>query len=313
MSRQPAESSVDVELRSWQQFLMLAKSLHFGRAARQLGMTQPPLTQAIQKLEARLGLPLFERTRRSVRLLPAGAALVEPVTRLLETARALPTMAHAAANGKVGVLRLGFVSTVGYGPLPRWLQTFRAEFPDVAVQLSEATFNVQIAAFAEGKLDAGFILHAPGASLTRSLALQRLSVGIEPLMLALPDSTAPSMRQMTTADLRALPLIIFPRDSAPSLYDGILAFYHRQGIAPRIAQEATQMQTIVNLVSAGLGIALVPKVIAMLRRSGVVYRRLPATMAKFGPRCETSLVWSAQPNPVVERFVEHISKSLARR
>jgi DNA-binding transcriptional LysR family regulator len=299
-----------IELRTWQQFLVLADLLHFGKAAVELGMTQPPLSQAIQKLESRLGVPLFERTRRSVRLLPAAVALVEPVRQLLGTVRGLPAVARDAAEGKMGTLRIGFVSTVGYGQLPEWLRGFRQERPAIAVRLHEATSNLQLAAFAEGKLDAGFMLHAPGSFLPRGSRLNCLSLGLEPLMLALPDATAPGVRGLTTAQLLSQPLVIFPRESAPSLFDSILSFYHRQGISPTIAQEAIQMQTIVNLVSAGLGIALVPKAIAMLRRSGVIYRKLPRSLAAAAPRCETSLVWPNDAGPIVEGFVDHVRRHL---
>jgi DNA-binding transcriptional LysR family regulator len=313
MSSDTAGDADLIELRSWQQFLKIADLLHFGRAAQALGMTQPPLTQAIQKLEQRLGTPLFERTRRSVRLLPAGVALVEPVRDLIRAARGLPAISRAAAGGKVGMLRLGFISTVGFGALPEWLRSFRQEHSGVTVQLKEATSDVQRRALADGKLDAGFVLHASGSPLPDDSGLNRLSIGIEPLMLALPDATTPSVKSLTAAQLLAQPLIIFPRESAPSLYDGILAFYHRQGATPTIAQEAIQMQTIVNLVSAGLGIALVPKAISALRRTGVIYRKIPAKLAKAAPRCETSLVWPELAGPIVEGFVEHVRQQVKSR
>lgn len=308
MYKNEAAEEPPIELRSWQQFLMVAQLLHFGKAAARLGMTQPPLTQAIQKLESRLGLELFERTRRSVRLLPAGSALVEPVRHLLEAALCLPAVARDAASGATGRLRLGFVSTIGFSRLPEWLRGFREERPRVTVQLIEATSNLQLVAFAEGRLDAGFLLHAPGEFFSKNSGLSRLSVGVESLMLALPDTPTPSVKSLTTAQLLAQPLVIFPRESAPSLYDSILSFYHRQGVTPAIAQEAIQMQTIVNLVSAGLGIALVPKAIAMLRRPGVIYRRLPRSATASAPQWETSLVWPKDAGPIVEGFVEHVRK-----
>ena len=107
-----------IELRSWRQFLVLADQLHFGRAAGLLNMTQPPLTLAVQQLERRLGVVLFERTRRSVTLTPAGQALVEPVRQLLRQAAALPVLARSATSGEIGRIRLGFISTIGFGLTP---------------------------------------------------------------------------------------------------------------------------------------------------------------------------------------------------
>ncbi len=296
-----------VELRSWRQFLMLAQTLHFGRAAALLHITQPPLTQAIQQLERRLGTLLFERTRRSVALTPAGAALVEPVRQLLAQAAALHTRARDAAAGEVGRVRVGFISTVGFGPLPLWLRAFREQQPGIAIELIEATSDVQLKAFERGEIDVGFMLHAPGLSPAAPASLQSLSLGVEPLVLALPDA-APwtTLRRLRPVDVLAQPLVIFPRTATPSLYDAVLAFYHRHGVTPVIAQQATQMQTIVNLVSAGLGIALVPEAVTQLQRPGVVYRPLPSALAELAPHCETSLLWPVDAARVVTRFVEFV-------
>ena len=298
-----------IELRSWRQFLMLAQTLHFGRAAELLHMTQPPLTLAIQQLERRLGAKLFERTRRSVALTPVGAALVEPVRQLLQQAAALSVRARGALAGEIGRVRLGFVSTVGFGPLPTWLRAFRAAQPGVHVELIEATGDVQLKAFERGEIDAGFMLHAPGHAPGAALGLQRLSLGVEPLVLALPDVPPwAGARRLRAAELLAQPLVIFPRAATPSLFDAVLAFYHHHGVTPVIAQEATQMQTIVNLVSAGLGIALVPRSVTQLLRPGVVYRKLPSALAANAPQGETSLLWLADAAPAVLRFAKFVGE-----
>ena len=302
-----SEPSLAIDLRAWRQFLVLAETLHFGQAAQRLHMTQPPLTLAIQQLEGRLGVPLFERTRRSVVLTPAGRALVEPVRQLLHQAAALPGVARAAGHGAVGTLRLGFVSTVGFGPLPAWLRGFRDAEPGIDVVLREATSDVQMLAFEQGEADAGFVLHAPGMAPRLPL----VSVGIEPMVLALPEALPEAgAKPLPLARVLARPLIIFPRVIAPSLYDAVLAFYHRHGASPVIAQQAIQMQTIVNLVSAGLGVAWVPHSMMQLQRHGVVYRGLPKSSAEGAPHCETSLVWPEGAGPVVARFVEHVTRSL---
>ncbi|MEY4562345.1 MAG: hypothetical protein RLZZ618_1622 [Pseudomonadota bacterium] len=300
-------SSPAIELRAWRQFLVLAETLHFGLAAQRLHITQPPLTLAIQQLESRLGMPVFERSRRRVALTAAGRALVEPVRQLLQHAASLPGVAQAAGTGAVGRLRLGFVSTVGFGPLPGWLRGFREAEPGINVVLRESTTDVQMQALEQGEADAGFVLHAPGMGPR----LSHVSVGVEPMVLALPDAwPLAASRRLGKAELFAQPLIIFPRPIAPSLYDAVLAFYHRHGASPVIAQEAIQMQTIVNLVSAGLGLAWVPHSMMQLQRPGVVYRELPRALAAEGPRCETSLVWPEHSSPVVARFVDFIRNSL---
>lgn len=299
-----------IELRAWRQFLVLAETLHFGQAAERLAMTQPPLTQAIQQLEARLGVPLFERSRRKVALSAAGQALVEPVRHVLQQAAALPGVAQAAGQGAVGRLRLGFVSTVAFGPLPGWLRGFREAAPGVQVVLREATTDVQLDALARGEMDAGFVLHAPGVAAGLA-AWSRLSVGVEPLVLVLPEgSSLARARRLRVGELLAEPLVIFPRGIAPTLYDAVLAYYHRHGASPQVAQEAIQMQTIVNLVSAGLGLAWVPRSMTQLQRPGVVYRPLPPALAEGAPQCETSLVWSDAGGAVAGRFAGFVRQIL---
>jgi DNA-binding transcriptional LysR family regulator len=304
-----------IELRLWRQFAAVADTLHFGQAAIRLHMTQPPLTQAIALLERTLGVRLFDRTKRSVQLTSAGATLLPTVLDLLARAQALPAQALAAAQGEVGRLRLGFVSTVGFALLPQWVRGFRALYPKVQLDLLEATGDVQLQGLEQGELDAGFMLHAPGfapAGLARCLITQ------EPLVLALPEQHPMSTRPMLRLDdVLAEPLVIFPRRIAPSFYDGIFALYHGAGYLPVIAQEAIQMQTIVNLVSAGLGVAWVPETMRQFQRSGVVYREVqvprkgPGGATGAMPRCETSLIWSAhRVSPTLSRFVAYAHDQL---
>lgn len=285
-----------IELRVWRQFLAVAEELHFGRAAVRLHMSQPPLTQAIALLEQRLQVMLFERTKRYVALTPAGAALVPEVRDLLQRAQALPPYARAAATGELGRLRLGFVSTVGFALLPEWVRALRECHPGVQLELVEATGDVQLLALERGEMDAGFMLHAPGFA-PPALICQRITS--EPLIVALPQQHAlASQVQLTLDDVLIQPLVIFPRHIAPSLYDAVFALYHGAGRLPQVAQEAIQMQTIVNLVSAGLGLAWVPASVQQFQRPGVVYRSVQGPV----PQCETSLVW-ARASPVVDRFL----------
>jgi DNA-binding transcriptional LysR family regulator len=320
----PAAASPAFDLRQLRQFVALAEECHFGRAAARLAMTQPPLTQAIQRLESALGARLFERSQRRVVLSPAGAALLPRARRLLEEAEALAPAVQAAAAGLAGTMRLAFVSSVAYGPLPGWLGGFRADYPDVALTLREATLDVQLELFAAGEIDAGFVLHAPGAAPP---GFDRLRVVDEPLVMALPEghaalraaakssskrgrtgaasATAAATERVRWSDVAAEPLVIFPRQIAPSLFDALVSAYHAGGHTLRIAQQAIQMQTIVNLVSGGMGVAWVPESLTQLQRPGVRYVRVDAAPGG-APRCETSLVWPAGASPVVQRFVAHV-------
>lgn len=281
--------NVRIELRQWRQFVAVADELHFGRAALRLHMTQPPLTQAIAGLEQALGVRLFDRTKRSVQLTAAGTALLPDVRDLLARAQALPAQARAAAAGEVGRLRLAFVSTVGFDLLPRWVRAFRQAWPSVALELIEATGDVQLEWLARGEIDAGFMLHSPGFAAP---GLAHALIASEPLVVALPEPhpLAAEERPALSA-LLAEPLVIFPRRILPSVYDAIVGLYHAAGRSPRVAQEAIQMQTIVNLVSAGLGLAWVPRSVCQFQRPGVVYRSVNTGRTGVVPACETSLVW----------------------
>jgi DNA-binding transcriptional LysR family regulator len=302
------------DLRQLRQFVALAEECHFGRAAARLNMTQPPLTQALQRLEGALGARLFERTQRRVALSPAGEALLPLARRLLEDADALPGAVQAAAAGLSGSLRLAFVSSIAYGPLPAWLNGFRGAYPEVAVTLQEATGDVQAELFAGGEIDAGFVLHAPDAPPP---GFDGLTVLDEPMVLVLPATHAALARarggsedgtrlpSLRWADIAAEPLVVFPRRIAASLYDVLVAAYHAGGRAMPVAQQAIQMQTIVNLVSGGMGVAWVPASVSRLQRPGVRYARVTGAP---GPalRAHTSLIWPAGASPVVQRFVAHV-------
>ncbi|MDP3761502.1 MAG: LysR family transcriptional regulator [Ramlibacter sp.] len=298
-----------VELRLWRQFIAVAEELHFGRAALRLHMTQPPLTQAIAHLEQLLGVRLFERTKRSVQLTTAGEALLPEARELLARALALPAQARSAAHGEVGRLRLAFVSTVGFGLLPQWVRAFRTLYPQVEFELVEATGDVQLQALERGDIDAGFMLHSPGFAPE---GLQHLRIAREPLVVALPEHHAlATARSLSFGPLLHEALVIFPRRILPSLHDAIFGMYHAAGRTPRIAQEAIQMQTIVNLVSAGLGLAWVPESVRQFQRPGVVYRQVPGRKAQAVPGCETTLVWPHPANPTRDRFIEFARGRLA--
>jgi DNA-binding transcriptional LysR family regulator len=298
-----------VELRLWRQFIAVAEELHFGRAALRLHMTQPPLTQAIAGLERLLGVRLFDRTKRSVHLTAAGHALLPEARELLARALALPAHARAAAHGESGRLRLAFVSTVGFGLLPQWVLAFRSMYPRIELELIESTGDVQLQGLERGDIDAGFMLHSPGFAPS---GLRHLRIVREPLVLALPaQHELANARSLSLGRVLDQQLVIFPRRILPSIHDAILGMYHAAGRAPRIAQEAIQMQTIVNLVSAGLGLAWVPDSVRQFQRPGVVYRQVAGRKAQAVPQCETTLVWPEAANPTLERFVEFARGRLA--
>lgn len=306
------EPDLTPDLRQWRYFVAVADERHFGRAAERLSMTQPPLSQAIRALEDALGVALFARTKRSVELTAVGAALLPDVRRLIAAADALPPLAQSLARGEAGSLALAFVSTADYGLLPQLLREFGARYPHVRLQLAEATSDVQIEELAAGRIDAGLVI--PPVPPRHAASLSYLPVLREPLVVAMPAEAADAAdaaadAPVRIADIASLPLVIFPRRLAPGFYDIITGCYGAAGVTPRIGQEAIQMQTIVSLVSAGMGVALVPQSLRNLRRTGVVYRAL----ADPAPVVETGLVWRTDDvSPVLAGFIG-VVRGAARR
>ena len=335
------------ELRQLRHFVAVAEELHFGHAAAKLHMSQPPLSQSILTLEAELGHALFTRTKRSVQLTAAGTALLPEARRLLQDAAQLPQLVKQAALGASGQLILSFVSSAAYGLLPPLLQAFRAKYPAVKIVLREATSDVQFADLAQGRIDCGIVippLPAPDSRTTmRTTARSTSDTGNpattgtahsnranqaanannpppfawralqrEPLVLALPAQLAAQLpeRPLPLEHCHGQDLIIFPRAIAPAFHDMILACFTRAGLTPHIAQEAIQMQTIVSLVSANFGIALVPGSVSNLQRTGVDYVELAGDV----PMLETGLAWrEGDTGPVLGAFLGVVENLASER
>jgi DNA-binding transcriptional LysR family regulator len=296
---------MSIELRQLRYFVAVAEENHFGRAAARLHMTQPPLSQTIQSLESALGTQLFARTKRSVTLTPAGLALLPEARRILQQANGLPDLARRAASGESGLLSLSFVSTADYSVLPLLLREYRERYPQVQIDLREATSDVQLEDLMQGRIDAGLLI--PPLHEKAKAELDYLTVISEPLILAAPQGMK-ALWGKNAVNLKAvadMPLIIFPRRISPAFHDAILSCFRDAGVTPRIGQEAIQMQTIVGLVSAGMGIALVPQSVSNLKRPGVEYKLLSnKTLA-----VETGLAWRRDNmSSVLRTFLELLRK-----
>ena len=296
---------MNFELRQLRYFVTVAEELHFGRAAERLHMTQPPLSQAIAALEATLGAPLFMRNRRQVALTGAGAALLPEARRLLEGAAGLPALVRRAAAGESGRLALAFVTPADYSVLPPLLRDYSAAYPNVQLVLQESTTDLQVDDLLHERIDAGLII--PPLSEKAQAQLDYINLLEEPLVLCAPAGVLPDGGMpVDLKTLRQLPLIIFPRKSAPALHDAILSCFHEAGLSPEIGQEAIQMQTIVSLVSAGMGLALVPQSVSNLMRPGVEYRALAGPT----PLVELGLAWRRDnASPVLRGFLELLRKT----
>jgi len=293
-----------MELRHLRYFVTVAEELHFGRAARRLHLSQPPLSMQIKALEEEIGVTLLLRNQRHVELTPAGEVFLKEARDILARADAATEAARRAARGETGDLRVGFVTIADYSILPAVLQRFRRASPDIRLVLQEATSDVQLRELGEARMDVGFVL--PPVEEDRLHVLPLLQ---EPLVAALPESH-PAARARGPIALRRLadsPFILFPRHMATGLYDDTIRFCRQAGFSPRVEQEAVQMQTIVSLVSVGLGVALIPASLRHLGRTGVVYKPL----RERSPLIAVSLSWRRNDaRATTARFVEVVREVL---
>jgi DNA-binding transcriptional LysR family regulator len=288
---------LELELRHLRYFVAVAEELHFGKAAERLGIAQPPLSQQIQRIERDLGVQLFDRSKRQVRLTAAGRTLLEQARPVIALAEQATVATREAGAGRRGSLAIGFVGSATYRALPAVIRRYRDQFPDVSLQLRESTTAEQVEALSNRTIQAGFVRPpVTEAGLVLETILQ------EGLAVALPEGHQLAVSaEIAPGDLAGETLVMFPREQGPGFYDQIIALCRVAGFSPQIGQTATQMQTIVALVAAGLGIAIVPESVADLRRPGVVYRPLEGTYAPV----ELALVWREDDNsPALARFLE---------
>ncbi len=293
------------DIRQLRHFAAVAETLHFGRAAERLGMTQPPLSQSIMGLERDLGAPLFVRTKRNVRLSALGEQWLPEVLGVLSALDALPTAARRMRDGQTGHLALSFVSTADYSVLPSLVRRYSQAYPDVEIRLFEATSDIQIPALVYGERHAGIIIPPADQPLPASLAYRQLLR--EPLLAAVPSAWIDEGRiksevELSSAEVLASPLILFPKQVAPAFHDLVTGYHAALGGTARIVQEAIQMQTIISLVSSGLGIALVPQSLRNLARTGVRFVEL-----RKPPILETGLAWRRDDNTPTLRGLLHLA------
>jgi DNA-binding transcriptional LysR family regulator len=294
-----------MELRHLRYFAALAEELHFGRAAARLHIAQPALSQQMRRLEEELGVPLLARTKRRVRLTAPGAAFLEHARATLVQAHQAVQAAQLASRGETGSLVMGFVTSALYGVFPDVIRVFRERFREVRLTLHELPVVQQLEGLRSRRIHVSF-LRPPVDDPDLSVRI----ISKEPWVVALPD-THPLARR-SRVPLRALSedqFMLFPRELAPGLYDQLLAVYLKAGFSPHIALEA-QMQAIVSLVAAGVGVALVPSSLQNLRRQGLVYRPLLGA----APKVELAVAWRKdETSPVLQAFLQVVKEVTGHR
>ena len=260
------------DFRQLRYFVAVAEELSFTRAAIRLHLSQPPLSQQIQALERDLGVRLLERDKRNVALTEAGRVFLEEARQILAKAEEARSHVLAAAAGYSGQLRLAYTVSVSFHPaLPQALLRYGQIAPNVRIQLNEMYSEPQFAALLAGQIDVGFVRDEP--QHTKDARSLRLTViDREPLLLALPSGHPLAARKsVRLAEVADDAFITQPRELAATLYDRLVKLAAKAGFKPRINQHAQQINGLLALVAAGLGLALVPSTMRTVRLAGVSY------------------------------------------
>lgn len=272
------ESRARITLRRMEQFIAVAEELHFHRAAERLNMSQPPLTSAIQKLEEDLGVTLIERGNRVLGLTPAGEKFVSEARKTLRQAEKTIVSTVDVAEGRTGLLRLGYVGSALYGRLPDIIREFRASHPKVRLELREATTAAQIAALRDGMLDVGVLI----PPLEKADDIEQVNFDSDRLCIAIPKDHPFSKRSdLTLADLAGESFILWPMPEGRSFHLQVIRLCAKAGFVPMITQEAHGMHAVLSLVSVGGGVSVVPQSMSGFRGDRISYHPLSGAEIEF--------------------------------
>jgi DNA-binding transcriptional LysR family regulator len=288
-----------MELRHLRYFAAVAQYLNYSEAARRLRVAQPAISQTIMDLEEEIGVQLFVRSNRSVRLTAAGTALLAEVESILKRSDEAKRVAQRAARGESGVLRIGFIAPATAPILPSLVQAYRRRYPEVELQLYHMNPDAQLAAFSEGRLDLG---------LSRPLSPELHSHFEEEMIytdflgaVLPPKHPLGKEKRINLATLAGEPFVLFHRIGAPVLFDEAVAMCGRAGFSPQVRYEPDLMMTVFVLVESGLGVSLVPGCVRGLEQQKIVRR--PLTV-KSNSMCLCANWPLGSESPTREAFLE---------
>lgn len=299
-----------MDLRQLRLFITVADHLNFHRAAEQLQMAQPPLSQAIKRLETELGFDLFIRERQKIKLSPAGATFVAEARRTIAQFEHAVARARQTSLGAAGHLRIMFVPSANYSHLVDVIRQFRRLHPDVELELLESSSREIAMQLEAGKIDVGVL--RPDFSISEKLSAEVVEkdrfIAALPLDHRCAGRSSIALKELASDDFVTFSSVSTPTRS-PTLYEQIIRLCRDAGFTPRVVQQAGQVHTLVNLVSAGLGVALVPSAISRVKLANVAY----VALTESSPQMELPLI-AAMPAtdalPAAQAFVS-LYKSMA--
>lgn len=287
------------ELSQLRCFVVVAEELHFGRAAARLHMTQPPLSRQIQLLEHHVSAQLLERSSRSVRLTSAGRSFLPEARAILRLAESASLAARRVGRGEAGTVTIGFTASSGYRFMPELIAACRKRLPDVELTLKEMVTMEQIDALASGRLDIALL--RPHASIED---FESVRVVREPLVVALPEThPLANGRLPTLMDFDHAPVVMYSPIEARYFHDLVAGTFANAGVHPEYRQYTSQIHSMLALVRAGLGTALVPEAATSLRFDGVAFRSL--RKARAARPVELFIAWKRDnDNPARQNVLD---------
>ena len=257
-----------MDIKQLRYFVMVAEELSFSRAAERLHISQPPLSQQIKSLEEEMGVSLFLRTRREIRLTDAGVVFLRESRLLLDQFRSAVNSAVQASQTLAGSVRLGVATSGLFSVMPRFLELMRTEFPNVEILVSDMQSDDQVRAVSQGALDIGIVHVKP-----ERMNVDRMPVFSEGLSVVLPSEHRHANKvDLHLADLADEAMVALPRSHAPTVFDAVIASCSAAGFSPNVKHVARNPLTIVQMVRAGFGVALLPSSYAQSAYPGVCFR-----------------------------------------
>jgi len=291
-----------MELRHLRYFTAVVECKGYREASRQLHIAQPSISEAVSDLEHELGLKLFSRTHRNARVTPEGEIFYADAVRVLQLAETAILTAKRAAQGKVGRLSIGFIGSATLSFLPDLIRRYKLEYPNVKLELHDL-YPVELdQACDRGEID---IAITRALSLERSKNRQSRVLLRDPLIAVLPRSRKLKSRnkKIRFSDLANERFILFHRKGAPAVFDTIVGACRSHGFSPRVENEPNSMQTILSLVEAEEGVAIVPASISNLRSKGVQFVRLVPDLY-----LDLIAVWPlGEPSAVLHTFLDFLN------
>lgn len=284
-------------------FLAVAEEQHFGRAAKRLGISQPPLTDQIQTLEQALKVKLFERSRRGTKLTPAGAAILPAVKRFAEQLERLELAVREAATGQRSMLTVGAITSAIVEVLPSLIEKMKATHPDVTIAMREIDSVDAVPLLQSGDIDLAFArLEGDLGSGIMSIPLQE-----DRLAVALPREHPLSARsRIRLASLADEDFVMFYRRVSPGYFDSLVTACRNAGFSPRIVHEVNSVASQVAFVGCGQGVTLIPSSMKRMAPDTVVVRPLTEKLSVV----TTAVAWNgARPNSSVDAALAALKSS----